>query len=645
MFEKNYKNQMDSIKADNYIKDKIRRNLRSEKTFAPRRKKAYFGTTVAAVLCGAILFSSGIVLGRKTAPEKVVFTGDTVMKTVKDYNDLYDTVKTFLPSTWDKLKGYAEGLMDGGLKNGNASEEYSMYVEEAIPESGTGATTATDDASVSGDYSETNVQVEGVDEADIVKTDGKYIYILSSYKNGIIVKIVDISGKEPKQLSSITELKMFDCDMYLSEDRLVILGTAQYEQKVMAAIYDISNPEKPKKVEEIAQSGYLNTSRLIGGRLYVISNYTVVASNTSRAQPETFVPSVECKDYDGAVEADTVFIYDNCQNLEYTVVTAYGIENGSLLSTQSLLGGSYTVYANTDNIITAGFPNNNETQIARFMLDGDQIKLVNTGKLEGQLLNQFSIDEYKGYFRFVLTSYNYKVAEYKNSNSETYSDDIAINTNDTVNSLVILDSHLNKTGEITNIAPNEKVYSVRFMGDTAYFVTFRQVDPLFSVDVSNPKEPKIIGALKIPGFSDYLFPFGNGKLLGLGRNADEQTGSVGSMKLSMFDISNPANVTESDKTDVPANYSDALANHKAAFIDYNKNIIGFSGYGSRGLEYYIYSYEKGKFVQKLSIELNIMGGETCRGLYSNEVLYIATAESLHYYNLKSFEKIGELKLD
>ncbi|MBO7151814.1 MAG: beta-propeller domain-containing protein, partial [Clostridia bacterium] len=118
----------------------------------------------------------------------------------------------------------------------------------------------------------------------------------------------------------------------------------------------------------------------------------------------------------------------------------------------------------------------------------------------------------------------------------------------TVNSLRVLDKDLKEVGKIENIAPDERVYSVRFMGDTAYFVTFRQVDTLFSVDLKNPKEPKIIGALKIPGFSNYLFPFGEDKLLGIGQDADEKTGRTGGIKFSIFDISNPANVTESAKT-------------------------------------------------------------------------------------------------
>ena len=181
------------------------------------------------------------------------------------------------------------------------------------------------------------------------------------------------------------------------------------------------------------------------------------------------------------------------------------------------------------------------------------------------------------------------------------------------------------------------------MGETAYFVTFRQVDPLFSADVSDPYNPKIIGSLKIPGFSSYLFPYGD-KLLGIGRNADEQTGRAGLMKLSMFDISDPSNVTESSKTDVPATYSEALYSHKATLADYGKNIIGFSVYGDNGPYYLVYSYEDGKFVQRLKADFDVTGNQECRGLYIGKVFYIAAAYELQYYDLETFEPLGALKL-
>ena len=654
-FQSNYKNQLDNIKPDGYIKDKTRRRMAqfNEKPTPKRSGRAVFGTAVAAVLCGALLFSAGVVTGRHGV--KVNKSDNTnLMKSVQTYDDIYDSVKKFKSTFWDKIKNYAtddevvlyESEESAAWTNGSAST--NTKTEAA-------AGTASDTGDSGADHSQTTAQVEGVDEADIVKTDGKYIYVLSQFPNRI-VKIIDVTGEKPRQLKSI-EADISSCeDMYLSGKRLVLCGQNYSGATVtsVAIIIDVTDPSAPKELTRCTQSGYYKESRLIGDKLYFISDYQLNPEAIKKASPESFVPSIECKDYSGAVAAETVKFYDNCTQPCYTVVSGYNIKDGALIGTRSVLGGSYTVYASTENIIVCGYTDGDGfTQVARFSLDGGEITLKATSKLKGSLLNQFSIDEYKGYFRFVLTDYNYQTVE-KNadenaaSSSTEYStaivDRAAIATDNTANSLVILDGELKETGKITDLAPGEKVYSVRFMGDVAYFVTFRQVDPLFSADLSDPENPKIIGSLKIPGFSSYLFPYG-GKLLGIGQNADEQTGKTGSLKLSMFDISDPSNVTESSKTDLPAYSSESLCNHKATLADYGKNLIGFPAWGRSGVEYYVYSYRDGKFVQRLKTELNIKTEQNCRGLYIGDLFYIASPYELQCYDLNTFELIGKLSLE
>ena len=649
-FQNSYKNQIDNIKPDGYIKDKIRRKMaeENEKSAPKRSGRAVFGTAVAAVLCGAIIFSAGIVTGRKTV--KVDATPNTeAMKTLASYDDIYDNIKRFKTSVWDKLNSYVSGNME-------IIEEATDDGEPATGTNGSALKGDTAADSSSKEHSDTTVQVAGVDEADIVKTDGKYIYILSYAENsgGRIVKIVDVTGEKPKQLASIKNIGIFASDMYLSGDRLIIIGNGNYgdayttgdfvSSECFAAIYDISDPNNPKELIRLKQSGDYYDSRLIDGRLYMISNFFINGSAIKRSEEESFVPSVACKDYNGAVAAESVHFYNTCNSPQYTVICGYDIKDGALCGTQSVLGGSYAVYANTENIITCGYTDSDGfTQVARFTLDGGKIDLKATGQLKGTLLNQFSIDEYKGYFRFVLTDYNYNSKTEPEQTGDTVSSSSVWVSSTEVNSLVILDGELKETGKITDLAPGERVYSVRFMGDTAYFVTFRQVDPLFSADLSDPQNPKIIGSLKIPGFSSYLFPYGD-KLLGIGQNADEKTGKTGLMKLSMFDISDPANVTESSKTDISAYYSEALYNHKATLADYGKNIIGFPVYGDYGIEYYVYSYKDGSFSQRLGAKLDVKNQDTCRGLYIGNVFYIAAAYELQYYDLETLEPIGALKL-
>ena len=628
-FKDSYNNQLDNIKPDGYIKDKTRRRMEeAEERVTPKRNgRAFFGTAVAAVLCGAILFSAGIAAGRRTV--KVNTSGNTnAMKTVTSYGDIYDIIKKFKSKEYVVYE-YAEGdATNDGMATASSSTNTKGNSSSNINEA-------------SSEHSDTTVQVEGVDEADIVKTDGKYIYILNRGYKGKTVKIIDVTGEKPKQLKSLVTEGIYATDMYLSGDRLILLGTSESDFSVLGVIYDVSDPNSPKEITRLNQSGDYNESRLIDGRLYVISNFEVNTAEIKKSQEETFVPSVTCGDYDGAVTADSVYFYDNCNYPRYTVLCGYDIKDGSLCGTQSVLGGSYTVYASTQNIITCSNPNSEGlTQVARFAIDGGKIDFKATGSISGSLLNQFSIDEYKGYFRFVLTEYKTIETPYETSGTEVTA--YVVETNRT-NSLVILDGDLKETGRITDLAPGERVYSVRFMGETAYFVTFRQVDPLFSADVSDPYNPKIIGSLKIPGFSSYLFPYGD-KLLGIGRNADEQTGRAGLMKLSMFDISDPANVTEGSKTDIPAKYSEALYDHRATLADYGKNIIGFSAYGNTGLDYFVYSYEGGEFVLRLKADFDITGNQECRGLYIGKVFYIATFYELQYYDLETFEPLGTLKL-
>ena len=636
MFENDYKNEIEKIKPDGFIKYKIRQKLEAkDKKPKTKYQKIYFGRAVAALLCVAIVFTAGAVFGRQTVPSTTV-QNIKLMKTANDYDKIYSNLAVFKESFFEKFKRYATG----GYKN-SFVEEYEYAIEDSF-DMGSTVTTKGDVEGGMGDdsHSETTVQVDGVDEADIIKTDGKYIYILSYNDKGNSIKIVE-AGVEPKQLSDILITEdVYASDLYLTEDRLVVLCGVNGEKEVTALIYDISNPTAPKKLESCTQSGHLNTSRLIGNKLYLISNFYINVNNMVKSDTESYIPYIYCGEYEGAVAPDTVHFYNECQSPEYTIISAFNIEDSSLISTQSVLGGTETVYSSTDNIIISAMGGENKTQIARFKIQDGNIELKASTELGGRLLNQFSIDEYKEHFRFVLTETVTTKEGTVTNNGSTVTK--TVGESSTLNSLVILDEDLKETGKISNIAPDERVYSVRFMGDVAYFVTFRQVDPLFSVDVSNPKNPKIIGALKIPGFSNYLFPYGDGKLLGIGKNADEKTGRTGSMKLSMFNISDPSNVTENDKTDIPAVHSDALYNHKAVLADYGRNIIAFSAYGTYKQNcFFVYSYENGRFVKKLEAEIKTTN---CRGIYIGKIFYIVTAHSVDSYNLASFEKFGSLEL-
>ncbi len=644
MFSDDYKNAMDGIRPDGYIKQKVLKKISTDKAKKKASKIVIFRAAAAIAACFCVALSVWI-----TKP----FDAPPTNGKAESYDKIFAAVKKFqikanTATFWDRLTG---GITLFNNAEDEIAYEYYSDAEGSVMVNGAtagGSAPSTNapiddsvevemDAGADGDsYSETTAQVDGVSESDIVKTDGKYIYSLSS-ENGIL-RIIK-AGKEPQLVSRLSVNEdgfRANGQMYLIKEKLVIIvnGTGS-KSETAAFIYDVSKPEKAKKVHECSQSGRYNDSRMIGDKLYLITDYNINTGKIKEEKTETYTPSVYCGNYNGVVKADSVYINENCIQPFYTVICGFDISNGELLGTQSLLGGTYTLYCSTENIITAGYSSDNKTPVSRFSLNDGKVKHVADGSINGTLLNQFSIDEYKGNFRFVTTgtkgvvingevSTNYRVA---NSNS-----------------LYVLDGNLKQIGAIEDIAPDERVYSVRFMGDTAYFVTFRQVDPLFSVDLSNPKKPKIIGALKIPGFSNYLFPYGKGNLLGLGMEADEDTGRTSGIKLSMFDISDPSNVTESAKTVLDSDYSDALYNHKAVMVDIKRNLIAFAVYARHGIDYVVYSYNNGEFTRLAQIELGEVYSDV-RGLYINEEFYIVTNKTLSVCRLDDFSVITTINIE
>ncbi len=214
---------------------------------------------------------------------------------------------------------------------------------------------------------------------------------------------------------------------------------------------------------------------------------------------------------------------------------------------------------------------------------------------------------------------------------------------------------MNLVGTIDDLAPDERIYSVRFMGDTGYFVTYRETDPLFSVDLSDPSNPQVMDALKIPGFSNYLHFYSDNLLLGLGEENNPNTGDFMGLKLSMFDISDPYDIREIDKTVLPeAYYAPAQYNHKAFLIDPERNLMGFyiECYDKEKYEhsenYVIYSYIPGSgFVQQFSCNITDDSPYTefIRGIYIGDYLYLVNGNCICSYAFDTYQKIDEIRIE
>ena len=517
------------------------------------------------------------------------------------------------------------------------------------------------------DYSGTNVQVEGVDEGDIVKTDGRYIYVLNGEYH---LTVIQADGPKSRVVSQTqvgesdyseseqpyyrySSYSKYPQEMFLWEDRLAILSSYnrygdyqdgdgwhwESENHCCVDIYDVSDPAAPRLLDSLGQDGWLLSSRLLDGRLYLVSNLWVYSYDED--DPETYVPVLYRNGAEEPMAAERIYLCGT-EESEYVVAAVYDLERGAQTDSLSLLGSGDEIYMSGSSLYVLGSEwdsqetethtesvytvtthrNGRSTSVYRFDLS-DGLRLAASARVPGYIDDQFSADEYDGYFRLVTTR--------SENVYRTYADEsfgfVNYQWDDSESSsgLYILDMDLNLVGSVTDLAPGEQIYSARFDGDTAYFTTFRTVDPLFTVDLSDPYAPVVRSALKISGFSEYLHNWTDGRLFGFGREADEDSGWAEELKLVMFNTSDPENVYAEQTLTLEAYYSEALYDHHAFFIDPVKNLIGFLTWDD---EYFIFSYDPQTGFQELCRFTFDTGEWSVRGLYIGDYAYIVGSEQL-----------------
>ncbi len=689
MFEQDYKIAMDNINPDSETREKILDKIILKEELKNRKNPALpWRIAFACVACIAIVL--GIVFVPRDGLNFSVqnnTSGAQTLRVSKSYDEIYKLIKRkkvvlFENITIDDYETAVEEeyIAYGGNDKdigANTSSSLNDGNDIAMPDATKGESTDSNTADKN-DFSTTTEQVEGVFEADIVKTDGEYIYYVSN-------TTLTIFKADAQNTKAVSQTKLSNeandgtyGELFLKDDRLILLKSNYYKVgaanvigdynyddstiSVLIEIYDISDKSAPRKVASTCQDGRYNSARMVGDYIYLISNCNINTANIDKDDPTTFVPTIKTNDVCEPVPADSIYHYEQQNekyNAQYTVIGAFNYKDGVLSDTASLLGGADNIYCSQGNIIIAdtSYSENKSdksddltiisqdvTIVSRLTIQKGKIEYKASGEIEGYLENQFFIDEHKGYFRFVTTVTRNVEKRYKFENADN---EVISYSNETFAQLTVLDSELKKMGEITDMAKGESVYSVRFMGDIAYFVTFRQTDPLFSADISDPSNPKIIGELKIPGFSEYMYPYGDGLLLGFGMDADEQTGRTEDLKLSMFNITDPANVTEQDKTNIDSYvYSPALYNHKAMLVNKDKNIIGFAATDDfNHSEYIIFKYTDEGFVKlaALAVETEYKYAmDDVRGLFINDTLYILSQNALQVFDINTFTPITVL---
>lgn len=586
------------------------------------------------VCAGKFLFSSGIWTFDLREEETLLSSGDSEKLVSSEdsapgnYEKARQTISKYLEANRTHGSDVFFDLRETAKGAALSEGENSTYSGSASAE----------------DYSGTNLQVEGVDEGDIVKTDGKYIYLVSENTFGSNITIFQAQGKSTKKVSELTADSLDVSEIYVCGGKLVLLGNSWKteekdgfgQEKTTVSVYDITDVTDPKLTVKKSQSGRYSHSRMNGNYLYTISNMTIYSAKEGDKK-ESYIPSVG----DTLIPEENMCIpYDHVFSNTYVIITSLDVASGTNFSDSlATLGGDGTCYSSEKNIYIAAPTSQDysKTIISKFSYTDGKLASVGDKTLRGIIRNQFSMDEYEGNLRFVATT---NTINFFTKNQSTS------------NGLYVLDENMELIGKVDHLAKSERIYSARFLGDKAYFVTYRETDPVFLVDLSDPKNPVVKDELKIPGFSEYLHAFSKNLLLGIG--VDESLGTE-HVKLSMFDISSDTEVREIHKKILEKNtYSIAGDNHKAVLVSPEKNLIGFSvastmnpdKYGRSGTSYRVYSYDNEKGFQELGIlapkNLDIL---TARGLYIGDYLYLSDASRIGgicIYDLKTLKKVGKV---
>ncbi len=593
----------------------------------------------------------------------------TVLNYYKDiYNRVYFTQSDsdgFLSGFFDDFGVKNEAAMDMAVGNASANVNSSAQnVPSGAPES---AGTASDDA----EYSTTNTQVQGVDEADIVKTDGKYIYYYTDKMigtTGNTIKIIECDSDGKMKLVSTIELGDYvdftlnPSEMFLYNDILVVVLKENSEYQpvtynnaygavcdcccvalktdTIIKCFDVSDKENPKESFMHKLTGEYISSRITNGKLITVARFSIPYN------------SVQADDFDGACEvvkdvcvpeysfangemkkipAERIKVFDEKNPETFIVTSIINLNDLSVEpSVNAFLGGAEEIYCTKEEVFVAetlyttwtqdgeyvvkdslGNKHEMATKIHKMEITDDGVNYIASVTVGGNFINQFSMDKHGDYFRIATNG-----VEWNRKKRETM--------------VYVIDKEMNIVGTLFGIAPEEQMKSARFMGDALYLVTFMQTDPLFVVDLSVPEKPEIKGELKIPGFSTYLHPAGEGLLIGVGEGGS-MTGTDGTAKISLFDVSDPYNPKELDNYST-GSYAYFSGNHKQ-FVTVDDNTFAVViNYENTSGKLVVFSITDGGIVID-NIYASKAGAfyEKTRGVFIGENVYVVNNGGIFSY--------------
>lgn len=634
-------------KYDEYLKEKKKRKQINIKRMV----------NMAAVVI--ILFSAIIVLSERKetqVPQTIVSNEgakqDKVnLETVGNFENFYKVIKERYNSD-SMLEGESELILEDSTTNAERDSETKN--------------------------SKTNTQVNNVDEADIVKVDGNYIYYVSNKK------LVIIDAHTPEASEKISEINYKDTnfnprEVYVKGQKIIVIGneydnsckteaistedvTATDIERVQESkpksgmrIYDISNIKEPKETRRVMIEGNYISSRMIEDNIYYVANKYIATSNIQKNKMEDLdedkykpvYQDTAVSQEEKCINYDLIYYFPETQDSSYLMLAGLNINNNEEAEIRTFLGAGQYIYSSEKNMYIA---TNKTTYGKGYEVLGGTTHLLkielNNGKfnfkaecnIDGQVNNQFSMDENKDTFRIATTTGNIWVDE------------------TTANNLYILNDKLEEIGRVENFGKEEKIYSVRYVENKAYVVTFKQTDPLFVIDLSKSTKPQILGELKIPGYSTYLHPYDDTHLIGFGYDTKENGTRVitNGLKMSMFDISdfnNPQELFKISIGDSKYTYSELLYNHKALLFSKEKDIIAFPLYSSSGRKtnsraaIYNIDLEKGFSLKgEISNVTNKYEENVKRIVFANDTFYTFSDSLVKVANMDTLEVVKEFTI-
>lgn len=620
--------QKDITLPESLSKENIVKLIEAENVSSKRKQKGALRRFIAVGVAACLMITGVSFLWDKgffSSPESLIddenVQNDNVAQQVpEDYNELLSFIKEYA-GEYKKNNKYHTYLYSG-LVDGAADDMEGVKTEENadIPVAGTtingSVSFAPGESTADGSFGEVNLREYGVKEADIFITDGEYLYCIDTWGRRLRI----IKANDDGTLESVYEGKksiigdagsgeqIYYSGLYVHENYLIV-GFSRYnlEKHYMiksgisgVLIYDVSDKSAPVLKKEIALDGTYVSSRIIGSSLVLVTRYSIVEQYETENDID-LLPAVYNGDYKYNVPCGCI-VYSREDNPE-TYVNIGKIDLSDLEkkpAVSSYLGNVHDTYCTKDTLYVIGtkVKNSNETDDGRIIgfggvmiraedmcttvtkadISGDTIDIKCRTEFSGSILNSYSIDENNKYLR------------------------VAVTTLDNENSIYIFDENLGKVGELKGLADGEQIKSARFMGNTAYVVTFVQTDPLFVIDLTDPEKPVIKGEVKLPGFSSYLHPVGDGLLVGIGAGGTE-TGTDGSSKISLFDVTDPADPKEIDHLQYPTSH---IGTEAKAFCSITESsfLVTYSNWAMEDFDEEVHYYKHHTGALKVSVKDN-----------------------------------------